>query len=94
MILQLCRTGHDDVSHTRMATLAFILSELFPLDGFKCNFVSAPYVEYPLVYSHNTLQLCRTVLDNVLGTRMATFAFILSELFPLDCFRCDFVSAP
>ena len=22
---QLCRTGHDDVSHTRMTTLAFIL---------------------------------------------------------------------
>ena len=39
---QLCRTGHDDVSHTRMTTLAFILSELFPLDGVRCNFVSAP----------------------------------------------------
>ena len=39
---QLCRTGHDDVSRTRMTTLAFILSELFPLDGFRCNFVSAP----------------------------------------------------
>ena len=37
-----CRTGHDDVSRTRMTTLAFILSELFPLDGFRCNFVSAP----------------------------------------------------
>ena len=31
---QLCRTGHDDVSRTRMTTLAFMFSELFPLDGF------------------------------------------------------------
>ena len=42
---QLNRTGHDDVSCTRMTTLAFILSELFPLDGFICNFVSARYLE-------------------------------------------------
>ena len=28
---QLCRTGHDDASHTRMTTLIFILSEFFPL---------------------------------------------------------------
>ena len=27
---QLSRTGHGNVSHTRMTTLAFILSELFP----------------------------------------------------------------
>ena len=33
--------GHVDVSHTRMATLAVILSELFPLDHFSCSFVSA-----------------------------------------------------
>ena len=38
---QLYRTGHDDVSRTRMTTLAFILSDLFPLDCFRCNFVSA-----------------------------------------------------
>ena len=42
MILQLCRTGHDDVSRTRMTTLAFIPAELFPLDGFRCSFVSTP----------------------------------------------------
>ena len=35
---QLFRTGHDNVSRTRMTTFAFILSELFPLDGFRCNF--------------------------------------------------------
>ena len=37
--LQLCRTGHDDVSCTRMTTLAFILPELFPLmvsDAISC----------------------------------------------------------
>ena len=39
---QLYRTGHEDMSRTRVATLTFILSELFPLDGFRCNFVSAP----------------------------------------------------
>ena len=36
------RTGHDDVSRTRMITLAFILSDLFPLDGFRYNLVFAP----------------------------------------------------
>ena len=38
-ISQLCRTGHDNVSRTRMATLAFILSKLFPLivsDTISC----------------------------------------------------------
>ena len=34
---QLCRTGHDDASHTGMPTLACILSELFPLDYFSGN---------------------------------------------------------
>ena len=39
MILQLCRTGHDDLSRTRMTTLAFIPAELFPLivaDTISC----------------------------------------------------------
>ena len=73
--------------------LAFILSELFPLDRFRCNFVVAPQLEYPLVYYHDTSQLCRTSLDDVSRTRMIIPAFILSELFPLDGFRCNFVSA-
>ena len=30
---QLCRTGHDDVSRTRMTTLIFIHAELSSLDG-------------------------------------------------------------
>ena len=82
------------MSRTRMASLAFLLCELFPLDCFRCSFVFAPKLENPLVYYHDTLQLCRTGLDNVSCTRLVTLAFILSELFPLDCFRCNFVSAP
>ena len=71
------------MSGTRKTTLAFILSELFLLDGF-CNFV----------YYHDTIRLCRTGHEDVSGTKIAAFAFILSELLPLDCFRCNFVSAP
>ena len=74
--------------------LAFILSDLFPLDGFRCNFVSAPYLENRLEYFHDTLWLYSTGHDDVSHTRMATVTIILSELFPLDGFRCNFVSAP
>ena len=82
------------MSHTRMTTLTFILSELFPLDGFRCNFMSAPKLKNRLEYNHDTSQLCRTGHDAVLRTRMTTLIFILSELIPLDDFRCNFVSAP
>ena len=92
--LSLCRTGHVDVSHTKMVTLAIILFELFPLDHFICNFVSAISFEYPLEYNHDTSQLCRTGHDDMLCTRMTTHHFILFELFRLDGFRCNFVSAP
>ena len=93
---QLCRTGHDNVSRTRMTTLTFILSELFPLDCFRCNFVSALKLEYPLEYNHDTSLLCtcRTGHDDVSRTRMTTLAFTLSELCPFGGFRCHFVSAP
>ena len=50
---------------TRMTTLAFVLSELFALDGFRCNFVSALQLKYPLVNYHDTLQLCRTGHDDM-----------------------------
>ena len=83
---------NDDVSRTRMTTLAFILSELFPLDCFRCNFMSALYLEYPLEYNHDTSQLCRTGHEDVSYTKMTTLAFILSELLLLDCFRCNFLS--
>ena len=90
---KLCRTGHDNVSRTRMRSLVFILSKLFPLDGFRCNFVSALYIEYPLVFYHDISQLCKTGHVDVSRTRRTTLAFILSELFPLDGFRCIFSSA-
>ena len=80
--------------HTRMATLAVILFELFPLDHFRCNFVVALKLDYPLEYNHDILQLCRAGHGDMLRTRMTTLAFILSELFPLDGFRCHFVSTP
>ena len=31
--IRMIQTGHDDVLRTRMATIPFILSELFPLDS-------------------------------------------------------------
>ena len=80
--------------HTGMATFAFVFSELFPLDHFRCNFVFDKKLEYPLEYNHDTSKLCRTGHDDVSRTRMTTLAFILSELFPLDGFRCNFVSSP
>ena len=78
---------------TRMTTLAFILSELYPLNDFRCNFVSTPRLKNRLEYNHVTSQLYRTGHDNVSLIRMTTLAFIHSELFPLDGFRCNFVSA-
>ena len=61
--LQLCRTGHDDVLHTGMTSLACILSELFPLDYLSCN---ALYFEYHQDYFHETIWFCRRGCDNVL----------------------------
>ena len=81
------------MSCIRKTTFAFILSELFPLDCFGCKFMSALLLKYPLVYYHDTLQLCRTGLDDVSCTRKTTLTFILFELFPLDGFRCIFMSA-
>ena len=63
---------------TRMTTPAFILSDLFRLDGFRFNSISALY---PLEYNHDTSQICRTCHDSVSQKRMTTLAFILSELF-------------
>ena len=72
-----------------MTTLAFILSP----DRFRCNFVSIPLLEYPLVYYHDTLDFYGAGHDNVSRTRMATLDFILSESFPLGGVRGNFVSA-
>ena len=56
---QLCRTGHEDVLHTGMTTLACLLSELFPLDCLSCN---ALYFEYRQDYFHETIRFCRKVV--------------------------------
>ena len=68
--------------------------------SYRLNFLVYAYLcplcnfEYPLEYNHDTSQLCRTDHDDVSRKRMTTLAFILSELPPLDVFRCIFVSAP
>ena len=80
------------MARTKMRALSLILFSYLPFDAFSCIFVSSLQLEYPLEYNHNTSQLCRTGHDEVLCTRMATLDFVLSELFPLDGFRCNFVS--
>ena len=65
------------MSRTRMTTIAFIFSELFPLDGFLRNIVSALLLKYILVYYLDNLQLYGTGHDNVLHTGMTTLACIL-----------------
>ena len=90
---QLCRTGH--VSRSKMRALTLILLSYFPFDAFGCILVSALKLEYPLEYNHDTSQLCSTGHDNVSRTRMTTPACILlSELFPLNGFRCNFCVRP
>ena len=37
-------------------------AELFPLDSFRCNFVSAVYLEYPLEYNHDTSKYVEQVM--------------------------------
>ena len=63
------------MSRTRITTLAFILSELFPFNGFRCNFVSATLLENRLEFNHDTSQLCRYVVYENDNSH-----FILSEL--------------
>ena len=73
--LQLCRTGHDNVTHTGMTTLACILSELFPLDCLCC---SALCFEYCQDCYHETTRFCRRGHDKVLRIKnMAALMFIL-----------------
>ena len=71
------------MSHTRITTLALVLSGLLPLDHLRCNFLSALYLEYPLEYNHDTSQLCRSGHDDVSHTKMTTLAFILLSYLPL-----------
>ena len=64
-------------------SLSYFLN-YFPLIVSDAISYPLPYLKPPLVYYHDTLQLCRTDLDNVSLTRVATLAFIPSELFPFD----------
>ena len=47
-----------------------------------------------MVYYHDTSRSCRAGPDDVMRKRMTTVVVILAELFPLDCFRNNFVSVP
>ena len=79
------------MSHTKMRALTLILFEFSPLMLFN-SYSHSLYNLNTLGYNHDTSQLCRTGHDDVVRTRMTTIAFILSELFPLDGFRCNFAS--
>ena len=53
--------------------------------------MSAPYHKNPLVYYHDTLQLCKTRLDDVSDTKMLTLAFLVLSYSPLivsDAISC------
>ena len=63
------------MSHTENATLACILSELFPLDCLDCN---ALYFECCQDYFHETMRICRRGRDNVSCIQnMAAIMFII-----------------
>ena len=62
---QLPRTGLDNVSRTRMTTLAFILSELFPLmvsDAISCPLCNLNTLWYIIMtlytYGEQVLGMC------------------------------------
>ena len=75
--LQLCRTGHDDMSHTGMTTLACILVELFPLDRLSSNALYL-YFEYHQDYFPEIIGFCRRVRYNVscIQNMVATLMFM------------------
>ena len=67
--------------YTKMPTFAFLLSELFPLDGFNCDVVSTPQLEYRLKCFYDTSHIRKTFHKDVSCTRMATF-FFFGLIFP------------
>ena len=72
----MCRVQECQVS------LSYFLSN-FPLivsDAISCPLHN---LNTHLVFYHDTLQLCRTYLDDVSDTRMTTLTYILFEFFPL-----------
>ena len=84
---QLCRTGHDDVSRTRPTTLAFILSELFPLmvsDAISCQLHNSNSVWYIIMilysYVEQVLTMCRIQERQfLLPYLMSYFPLIVSD---------------
>ena len=76
---------------TRMTTFALILSELFPLDGFRCNFVSALLLENALEYFYDTSLLCRKGHENVSHKKWQLLLSYFLSYFPLiisDAISC------
>ena len=89
ILMILGRSGRDDVSHTRLTTLAFLLLELSPFVLFEKDFVSALQFKYLLEYFDGTWQKCRTGPDDVSRTRMTSLAFLLLALSPFVIFDSD-----
>ena len=89
--MQLGRTCHDNVSRTRMATLLSYLMSYFPLivsDTILCLLRNLKTLWFMIMILYSYVEQFMTTCH------VGNYAFILSELFPLDGFRCNFVSAP
>ena len=52
------------------------------------------YLEYSLKYFSESSQLCRAGSQDVSYPRMITFAFVLSEIFPLGSLSCRSMMVP
>ena len=99
-VIMMCRVQEWQLS------LSYFFS-YFPLivsDAILCQLHN---LKNPLVYYHDTLQLCRTGLENVLCTRMTTHSYVeqvltmchvqewqLSLSYFLSYFPCNFMSTP
>ena len=92
LLIQLCRTGHDDASRTRMTTLILHFVSYFPLmisDAISCPLLNLKTVWNIFMILHSYVE---QAMDDVSHIRMASLTVILSELFSLDQFRCNFIS--
>ena len=79
MILQLCRTGHDNISRTRVTTLGFIYM-LMVLDAISCPLYNLNTLWYIIMILYRLLQSGN---DDELHTRMTTLTFIVVHYLPL-----------
>ena len=80
------------MSRIGITTLAFILFELFPLvvsDAILCPLHCLKTLLDIIMILHSYVELVLKMF-----TKMTTLTSIISELFPLDGFRCNFMSAP